>query len=94
MGVPDHDRKHDDSDCDADGHSDKPHCFDHARSKTEHLLGVEITRILHAPISLAIVRKIQIPGNSEAGFGAVTWDGHVLINEQTACNTGTVAEGG
>ncbi|HWS22056.1 MAG TPA: phosphoribosyltransferase family protein [Methanoregula sp.] len=45
-------------------------------------VGVEIARILHAPISLAIVRKIQIPGNTEAGFGAVTWDGHVLINEQ------------
>jgi putative phosphoribosyl transferase len=45
-------------------------------------VGIEIARILHAPISLAIVRKIQIPGNTEAGFGAVTWDGHVLINEQ------------
>jgi len=45
-------------------------------------VGVEIARILRAPISLAIVRKIQIPGNTEAGFGAVTWDGHVLINEQ------------
>jgi len=49
---------------------------------------VEITRILHAPISLAIVRKIQIPGNSEAGFGAVTWDGHVLINEQLRATRG------
>jgi putative phosphoribosyl transferase len=45
-------------------------------------VGVEIARILRAPLSLAIVRKIQIPGNTEAGFGAVTWDGHVLINEQ------------
>lgn len=45
-------------------------------------VGVEIARILRAPISLAIVRKIQVPGNTEAGFGAVTWDGHVLINEQ------------
>lgn len=45
-------------------------------------IGVEIARILHVPVSLAIVRKIQVPGNTEAGFGAVTWDGHVLINEQ------------
>lgn len=44
-------------------------------------VGVEIARTLHAPVSLAIVRKIQVPGNTEAGFGAVTWDGHVLINE-------------
>ena len=45
-------------------------------------VGVEIARLLRAPLSLAIVRKIQVPGNTEAGFGAVTWDGHVLINEQ------------
>jgi putative phosphoribosyl transferase len=45
-------------------------------------VGVEIARILRATLSLAIVRKIQVPGNTEAGFGAVTWDGHVLINEQ------------
>jgi putative phosphoribosyl transferase len=44
-------------------------------------VGVEIARVLHAPVSLMIVRKIQIPGNTEAGFGAVTSDGHVLINE-------------
>jgi predicted phosphoribosyltransferase len=44
-------------------------------------VGVEIARALHAPLSLMIVRKIQIPGNTEAGFGAVTFDGHVLINE-------------
>lgn len=44
-------------------------------------VGVEIATTIHAPIGLAIVRKIQIPGNTEAGFGAVTWDGQVLINE-------------
>jgi putative phosphoribosyl transferase len=44
-------------------------------------VGVEIAKTIHAPIGLAIVRKIQIPGNTEAGFGAVTWDGKVLINE-------------
>jgi putative phosphoribosyl transferase len=44
-------------------------------------VGVEIARALHAPFSLMVVRKIQIPGNTEAGFGAVTFDGHVLINE-------------
>jgi predicted phosphoribosyltransferase len=30
---------------------------------------------------LAVVRKIQIPWNPESGFGAVSWDGHVVINE-------------
>ena len=43
-------------------------------------VGVEVARALGAPLVLAVVRKIQIPGNPEAGFGAVTWDGRVLIN--------------
>jgi predicted phosphoribosyltransferase len=51
-------------------------------------VGVEIARTLGAPIGLAIVRKIQIPGNTEAGFGAVTWDGQVLINEQLRATLG------
>lgn len=45
-------------------------------------VGVELSRALHVPLSLAIVRKIQIPGKTEAGFGAVTWDGKVRINER------------
>ena len=44
-------------------------------------VGVEIAQALHSPFSLLVVRKIQVPGNTEAGFGAVTFDGHVLINE-------------
>jgi len=45
-------------------------------------VGKEVARALGAPLELAIVRKIQVPGNTEAGFGAITWDGQVLINEQ------------
>lgn len=44
-------------------------------------MGVEVAKALKAPLSLAIVRKIRIPGTTESGFGAVTWDGDVLINE-------------
>jgi predicted phosphoribosyltransferase len=29
---------------------------------------------------MAVVRKVQIPWNPEAGFGAVTWDGRVFLN--------------
>jgi len=32
-------------------------------------------------LQLLIVRKIKIPFNTEAGFGAVTTDGTILINE-------------
>jgi predicted phosphoribosyltransferase len=44
-------------------------------------VGREVAVALGAPLSLAIVRKIRIPGTTESGFGAVTWDGQVLINE-------------
>jgi predicted phosphoribosyltransferase len=29
---------------------------------------------------MAVVRKVQIPWNPEAGFGAVTWNGRVFLN--------------
>lgn len=45
-------------------------------------VGKEIAIALGAPFSLAIVRKVRIPGTTESGFGAVTWDGKVLINER------------
>ena len=44
-------------------------------------VGKEVARALAAPFSLAVVRKVRIPGTTESGFGAVTWDGKVLINE-------------
>ncbi len=36
---------------------------------------------LGCPMDLLIVRKIQIPGNTEAGFGAMTLDGSLFLNE-------------
>jgi putative phosphoribosyl transferase len=45
-------------------------------------IGAEVANALGAPFSVAIVRKIRIPGTTESGFGAVTWEGRVLINEQ------------
>ena len=45
-------------------------------------VGREVAEAISAPLSLAIVRKIRIPGTTESGFGAVTWDGQVLINER------------
>jgi predicted phosphoribosyltransferase len=45
-------------------------------------IGVEIARALDAPLALAVVRKIQIPWNTEAGFGAMSWDGKVFFNER------------
>jgi putative phosphoribosyl transferase len=40
-----------------------------------------IAEQLNAELYLMIVRKLQIPGNPEAGFGAVTSDGFLLLNQ-------------
>lgn len=39
---------------------------------------------LDAPLRLMVVRKIQIPGNPEAGFGAVAADGSTVMNRELA----------
>ncbi len=44
-------------------------------------VGCEISRALRAPFDLIIPRKLPIPYNTEAGFGAVTPDGTVVLNE-------------
>ncbi len=36
---------------------------------------------MQSSFDLVIVRKIQIPGNTEAGFGAMAYDGSVFLNE-------------
>lgn len=43
-------------------------------------VALEIARKLNLPLDLMIVRKVQIPGNTEAGFGAVGPDGEVIFN--------------
>lgn len=44
-------------------------------------VGYAIAERLNAPLDLIIARKIQIPYNPEAGFGAVTPGGVVVLNE-------------
>ncbi len=41
----------------------------------------EIAASLHLPMDLMIVRKLQIPYNPEAGFGAMGLDGEIILNE-------------
>lgn len=45
-------------------------------------VGCEIARAIRAPFDLIIPRKLPIPYNTEAGFGAVTPDGTVVLNEE------------
>jgi putative phosphoribosyl transferase len=44
-------------------------------------LACEMARDLKFSMDLMIVRKVQIPGNTEAGFGAIGPDGEVIFNE-------------
>ncbi|MEM1569751.1 MAG: phosphoribosyltransferase family protein [Candidatus Bathyarchaeia archaeon] len=44
-------------------------------------VGYVISKRLGLPLDVIIVRKIHIPWNQEAGFGAVTFDGIVIFNE-------------
>ena len=39
-----------------------------------------ISKILNLSWDLAVTRKLHIPWNQEAGFGAVSWDGTVILN--------------
>src|SRR3989304_6865316 len=41
-----------------------------------------IAKELGIPLDLIIVRKLPIPYNTEAGFGSVSWDGEVMLNEK------------
>ncbi|MFW9767544.1 MAG: phosphoribosyltransferase [Candidatus Thorarchaeota archaeon] len=45
-------------------------------------VGVEIAKTLRAELDSIIVRKLQVPGNTEAGFGALTSHGSLLLNER------------
>ena len=44
-------------------------------------VGIAVSRALRCPLRPLVVRKVQIPWNTEAGFGAITWDGRVFLNE-------------
>lgn len=45
-------------------------------------VAAEIANALVLPLDLLIVRKVQIPYNTESGFGAVSPDNMVLLNEK------------
>src|SRR5512139_3029086 len=45
-------------------------------------VGCEIASAYRAEMFLGIVRKLKVPWNPEAGFGSVTWDGKVYLNQE------------
>ncbi|MCD6320307.1 MAG: phosphoribosyltransferase [Candidatus Desulfofervidaceae bacterium] len=52
------------------------------------VVGKEIASALRVPLDLVIVKKIPIPQNPEAGFGAVTSDGEIILNTQILSQLG------
>lgn len=45
-------------------------------------VAAEIARALGLPLDLAVVSKITLPWDTEAGYGAVAWDGTARLNEE------------
>ncbi len=42
----------------------------------------KVSEILHIPMSVVVVRKLGLPWNEEAGFGAIDPDGSVYLDEE------------
>ncbi|MEM0083830.1 MAG: hypothetical protein QW743_08275 [Candidatus Methanomethylicia archaeon] len=51
-------------------------------------IGLKISEALNAKFDLLICRKLLIPWNREAGFGAVDPDGNVFVDEDFAIQLG------
>lgn len=51
-------------------------------------VGRAVADRLGLPFDLLVVRKIPIPGNTEAGFGALTLEGDLLLNEMLVAELG------
>ncbi len=44
-------------------------------------VAVEMASELHLPLDVAVVSKVTLPWDTEAGYGAVAFDGTVMLNE-------------
>ena len=47
-----------------------------------------IAERLGLPLDLVVTRKLHVPWNQEAGFGAVSWDGLMFLNERLVAALG------
>ncbi len=45
-------------------------------------VGYALSKTLRIPFDIIVVRKLPIPWNPEAGFGAITLDGRIVINPE------------
>jgi len=47
-----------------------------------------VSKRLEIPLDLVVTRKIHVPWNKEAGFGAISWDGTTFLNEPLVASLG------
>jgi predicted phosphoribosyltransferase len=55
-------------------------------------VAVVLSRTLGWPVRVAVVSKALLPWTTEAGFGAVAWDGTVRLNQELLSRLGLTAE--
>ena len=55
-------------------------------------VGYEISSRLNIPMDIVIVRKLQIPWDPEAGFGAISSDGEIVLSERLVKRLGLSRE--
>lgn len=55
-------------------------------------VGLEVARALDADLGVVIVRKLPLPLNPEAGFGAMTNDGSIILNDELVRSAGLTPE--
>jgi predicted phosphoribosyltransferase len=51
-----------------------------------------VSKRLKIPVDLAITRKLHVPWNREAGFGAVSWSGTMFLNEPLIASLGLTGD--
>jgi predicted phosphoribosyltransferase len=56
-------------------------------------VAVEVARSLDLDLDLVLVRKIQIPWNTETGFGAADPDGEIILNQALLNRLDWITEG-
>lgn len=57
-------------------------------------VAAEVSRILHAPLDIVVVRKVGSPGNPEFAAGAVDPDGNVIPNQEAGASAAYLAAEG
>jgi predicted phosphoribosyltransferase len=74
---------------------------EYAYEKNTHVLAIPaggvpvaymLSKQLNLPLDLSITRKLHIPWNKEAGFGAISWNGTKLLNEPLVASLGLMRE--